>query len=65
MEGKYEYLATLGIGFPTAYKQTKFTVKQMGYDPESWDSLTQEEREEELNTFVESWASNYIDMNWS
>jgi len=49
----------LSIGYPTAYQEDEIEIHD-----EELEGLSQKEREELLNSYLQEWADNYIETRW-
>lgn len=58
------YTLKLDIGYANACRETKINVTE-DYDVEEWKQITEEERENYLNSKVEEWAMQYVNYSWS
>ena len=61
MKGPYTYMFTLSIGYVGANHEEEMFIEDLGYSKTEWDSLTQDERDNALDTEWQSWSSNYIE----
>lgn len=55
---------TLSIGMHNASQKDEFYLGEW-IDEESYNSMSEAEREKCIGEMVEDWANNYIDIGWS
>lgn len=63
-KGVYRFEFSLNIGILTAMRTDRVTVGDLGYENEEWDAISEEQRQKELDSYLEEWANGYIEINW-
>lgn len=59
-----KYKLTLSIGYSTAQQEMTITPKDLGYNQETWEALPKDEKEKELDDFLEGWMLDHLEYYW-
>ena len=63
-EPEPQILASLGIGVANANQTDTFTLSDLGYTLEEWNEMSEKERDEAVQSYVDEWSQNYIELYW-
>lgn len=63
-QGVYTFKFNLSIGFAVASHEAIMTVEGMGWEPEEWDAMSEEQRNFQLEENLKEWASSYVEASW-
>lgn len=57
-----KYRLRLTIGYPGAVQEEEITNEDLGFTDEDWNTLTEENQQQEIELYLKDWSNNYIEM---